>query len=153
LATAALGAALPAIVLSDTGIDPVKAVTAPMIVAAIGIILSISWYFYGSYKRIGYSEELLNALLIGTGGSSVLILIAMAGMAYLGWVTWGVFWAVIIGLAAGVIIGQATEYLLQMNINQQKVLPNKRNKDLQQLLSMDCCWNVLHLDSGCNNRS
>ena len=34
----------------------------------------------------------------------------MAGMAYAGWVTWGVFGAVVIGLAAGVIIGQATEY-------------------------------------------
>ena len=110
LATAALGAALPAIVLSDTGIDPVKAVTAPMIVAAIGIILSIVGIFMVRTKESATQKNLLNALLIGTGGSSLLILIAMAGMAYLGWVTWGVFWAVIIGLASGVIIGQATEY-------------------------------------------
>ena len=110
LATAALGAALPAIVLSDTGIDPLKAVTAPMIVAAIGIILSIVGIFMVRTKESATQKNLLNALLIGTGGSSLLILIAMAGMAYLGWVTWGVFWAVIIGLSAGVIIGQATEY-------------------------------------------
>src|SRR5665648_149921 len=45
LATAALGAALPALVLSDLNIDPIKAVTAPMIVAAIGIILSIAGIF------------------------------------------------------------------------------------------------------------
>jgi K(+)-stimulated pyrophosphate-energized sodium pump len=110
LATAALGAALPAIVLTDTGIDPIKAVTAPMIVAAIGIILSIVGIFMVRTKESATQKNLLNALLIGTGGSSILILIAMAGMAYMGWVTWGVFWAVIIGLAAGVIIGQATEY-------------------------------------------
>ncbi|MCY1719725.1 sodium-translocating pyrophosphatase [Prolixibacteraceae bacterium Z1-6] len=110
LATAALGAALPAIVLSDLNIDPIKAVTAPMIVAAIGIILSIVGIFMVRTKESATQKNLLNALLIGTGGSSLLILIAMAGMAYFGWVTWGVFWAVIIGLAAGVIIGQATEY-------------------------------------------
>ncbi|MBT6762978.1 MAG: sodium-translocating pyrophosphatase [Prolixibacteraceae bacterium] len=110
LATAALGAALPAIVLSDTGIDPIKAVTAPMIVAAIGIILSIVGIFMVRTKESATQKTLLNALLIGTGGSSVLILMAMAGMAYSGWVTWGVFGAVVIGLSAGVIIGQATEY-------------------------------------------
>lgn len=110
LATAALGAALPAIVLSDLSIDPVKAVTAPMIVAAIGIILSIVGIFMVRTKESATQKNLLNALLIGTGGSSLLILIAMAGMAYFGWVTWGVFGAVVIGLAAGVIIGQATEF-------------------------------------------
>jgi K(+)-stimulated pyrophosphate-energized sodium pump len=110
LATAALGAALPAIALVDLNIDPVKAVTAPMIVAAIGIILSIVGIFMVRTKEDATQKTLLNALLIGTGGSSVLILIAMAGMAYFGWVTWGVFGAVVIGLASGVIIGQATEY-------------------------------------------
>ncbi len=110
LATAALGAALPAIALSDSGIDPVKAVTAPMIVAAIGIILSIVGIFMVRTKETATQKNLLTALLIGTGGSSLLILVAMVGLAILGWVTWGVFWAVVIGLAAGVIIGQATEY-------------------------------------------
>ncbi len=110
LATAALGAALPALALSDLNIDPVKAVTAPMIVAAIGIILSIVGIFMVRTKESATQKNLLNALLIGTGGSSLLILVAMAGMAYAGWVTWGVFGSVVIGLAAGVIIGQATEY-------------------------------------------
>ncbi len=110
LATAALGAALPALVLSDLHIDPIKAVTAPMIVAAIGIILSIVGIFMVRTKESATQKNLLNALFIGTFGSSVLILVAMAGMAYAGWVTWGVFGSVVIGLAAGVIIGQATEY-------------------------------------------
>ncbi len=82
LATAALGAALPAIALSDLNIDPVKAVIAPMIVAAIGIILSIVGIFMVRAKESATQKNLLNALLLGTGGSSVLILVAMAGMAY-----------------------------------------------------------------------
>lgn len=110
LATAALGAALPAIALNDFGIDAEKAVVAPMMVAALGIILSIIGIFMVRTKEGATQKNLLNALFIGTFGSSILILIALTGLAYLGWITWGVFWAVVIGLAAGVIIGQATEY-------------------------------------------
>ncbi|TDN96318.1 sodium-translocating pyrophosphatase [Sunxiuqinia elliptica] len=110
LATAALGAALPAAALKVSGMQTEMAVIAPMLVAAIGIIFSILGIFMVRTKESATQKNLLNALLLGTGGSSALILIAMAGMAYVGWLTWGVFGAVVIGLAAGVIIGQATEY-------------------------------------------
>ncbi|MCG8410144.1 MAG: sodium-translocating pyrophosphatase [Bacteroidales bacterium] len=106
LATAALGAALPLV----SGIDPVKAVVAPMIVAAIGIILSIIGIYMVRTKESATQKTLLNALLLGTGGSSILILIAVAILASIGWISWGIFGAVIVGLAAGVIIGQGTEY-------------------------------------------
>ena len=110
LATAALGAALPAVALQASGMQTEMAVIAPMLVAAIGIIFSILGIFMVRTKESATQKNLLNALLLGTGGSSVLILLAMAGMAAMGWITWGVFGAVVIGLAAGVIIGQATEY-------------------------------------------
>lgn len=106
LATAALGAALPGI----AGDLQMKAVMAPMIVAAIGIILSIVGIFMVRTKESATQKNLLNALLIGTGGSSVLILVALAILAYFDWITWGIFGSVIAGLAAGVIIGQGTEY-------------------------------------------
>ncbi len=106
LATAALGAALPGLLPEAQA----QRVMAPMIVAAIGIILSILGIFMVRTKESATQKNLLNALLIGTGGSSVLILIAMAGMAYFDWVSWGVFGSVIAGLFAGVIIGQGTEY-------------------------------------------
>lgn len=106
LATAALGAALPSL----TGDQQVKAIIAPMIVAAIGILLSIAGIYMVRAKESATQKNLLNALLFGTGGSSVLILLAMAGMAAAGWVTWGVFGAVVAGLTAGVVIGQSTEY-------------------------------------------
>jgi len=106
LATACLGAALPL----STGLDQVTAVLAPMMVAAVGIILSIVGIFMVRTKEDASQKTLLNALLFGTGGSSVLILGALAIMAAVGWVTWGIFGSVVAGLAAGVIIGQGTEY-------------------------------------------
>ena len=106
LATAALGAALPLI----AGVDATKAILAPMIVAALGIILSILGIFMVRTKESATQKTLLKALLLGTGGSSVFILIAVAILAYVGWISWGIFGAVTVGLAAGVIIGQGTEY-------------------------------------------
>ena len=128
LATAALGAALPAIALSESGISAEKAVIAPMIVAAIGIILSIAGIFMVRTKESATQKNLLNALLIGTGGSSLLILAAMAAMAYAGWVTWGVFGAVVIGLAAGVIIGQATEFFTSDEYKPTKGIAKQANQ-------------------------
>jgi K(+)-stimulated pyrophosphate-energized sodium pump len=115
LATAALGAALPVLILKNKGILPgdftlIKAVIAPMIVAAAGIILSILGIFMVRAKESATQKNLLHALLLGTGGSSLLILGAVAFMAYAGWITWGIFGSVVSGLIAGVIIGQGTEY-------------------------------------------
>jgi len=106
LATAALGAALPALAAGDQ----MKVIIAPMIVAAIGILLSIAGVYMVRTKEQATQKNLLNALLLGTGGSSALILVALAAMAFSGWITWGIFGAVVAGLAAGVIIGQSTEY-------------------------------------------
>jgi K(+)-stimulated pyrophosphate-energized sodium pump len=106
LATAALGAALPDL----TGADQMKAIIAPMLVSAVGILLSIAGVYMVRTKESATQKNLLNALLLGTGGSSSLILVVLAVMAYAGWITWGVFGAVVAGLVAGVIIGQATEY-------------------------------------------
>jgi len=110
LATAALGAALPAIALEAKGMDPLMAVLAPMIVAGIGIILSIVGIFMVKCKEGATQKNLLNALLFGTLGSSVLILVALGFMANVGWITWGIFGSVVSGLVAGVLIGQLTEY-------------------------------------------
>ncbi len=110
LATAALGAALPFTALEQSGLTPVKAVTAPMIVAGMGILLSIVGIFMVRTKEDATQKNLLKSLLVGTLGSSVLILIALAIMASLDWITWGIFGSVVSGLIAGVVIGQLTEY-------------------------------------------
>lgn len=106
LATAALGAALPGI----TGEMQVKSVIAPMLVSAIGIFLSIAGVYLVRTKESATPKALLRALLLGTGGSSALILVVLAVLAAADWITWGVFGAAVSGLLAGVIIGQSTEY-------------------------------------------
>ncbi|HOK67068.1 MAG TPA: sodium-translocating pyrophosphatase [Anaerohalosphaeraceae bacterium] len=110
LATAALGAALPAAALQIKGVSQLMAVLAPLIVAGIGIVLSIVGIFMVRCKEGASQKNLLRALLLGTGSSSALILIALLIMAWLGMITWGIFGSVVAGLIAGVIIGQVTEY-------------------------------------------
>ncbi|MBN2450560.1 MAG: sodium-translocating pyrophosphatase [Lentisphaeria bacterium] len=107
LATAALGAALPATArMAGAG-----AVTAPMIVAGIGIALSIIGIFAVRCNDDKASMlTLLKALRLGTWGSSGLIVVMCAVLAGLQVITWGVFGAVVAGLAAGVVIGYSTEY-------------------------------------------
>ena len=110
LSTAALGAAVAA----STGIDGQQAinyVTAPMVVAGIGTLCSIIGMLFVRCKDDNASQKsLLRSLLTGTLGSSVLVLAALAVLAKVGYISWGIFGSVIAGLAAGVIIGQATEY-------------------------------------------
>jgi K(+)-stimulated pyrophosphate-energized sodium pump len=106
LATAALGAALPL----AAGMDQIQAVIAPMIVSAIGVFLSIAGVYLVRTKESATPRALLSALLLGTGGSSALILVVLAIMAFAGMITWGVFGSAVAGLLAGVIIGQSTEY-------------------------------------------
>ena len=106
LSTAALGAALPLLSANDQ----IRAIVSPMIVAGVGILLSIAGVYMVRTKEQATQKNLLNALLLGTGGSSALILVAVGILAYMGWISWGVFGAVVAGLIAGVIIGQSTEY-------------------------------------------
>jgi len=113
LATAALGAAVGAHHLSvGTGTvdDAIGLVTAPMVVAGVGTLLSIVGMFMVRCKDGATQKNLLKALLTGTLGSSILIVLVLAGMWHLDMISGGIVLSVISGLAAGVIIGQATEY-------------------------------------------
>jgi K(+)-stimulated pyrophosphate-energized sodium pump len=108
LATAALGA-------SAFYINPemqTKAIFAPMLIAAGGIILSIIGIFVVRTKEGAGMKELLKSLGIGVHFSSVLIALFTF---FILWVlqidNWlGVSFSVLTGLAAGIIIGQSTEY-------------------------------------------
>ena len=102
-------AALTPTVQPDTT-EATKLVLAPMIVAGIGIILSIIGIGFVRCKEGATQKQLLRSLLTGTLGSSILILVALVFLEYMGFITWGVFGSVVAGLFAGVIIGQGTEY-------------------------------------------
>jgi len=110
LAAAALGAALSTNILASRGMDPLKAVLAPSVVAGLGTVLSIFGIFVVRCKEDASQKNLLRALLTGTLTSSILVVVAMAVLAMIGWISWGIFGAVVVGLVAGVLIGQFTEY-------------------------------------------
>ena len=110
LATAALGAA--AFIGSGDTEMQFKAVIAPMLIAAIGIILSIIGIFSVHTRENATMKELLKALSTGTNLSSSLIVIGTFLILWLlgldNWVN--ISLAVVVGLLVGVIIGQSTEY-------------------------------------------
>ena len=108
LSTAALGATA----FAASGEMQMKAVVAPMIIAAVGIFLSLAGIFMVRTKEEATMKDLLKSLSLGTNFSAVLIAIATFVILYLlGIENWlGISFSVISGLAAGVIIGQATEY-------------------------------------------
>ena len=108
LSTAALGATAFAM----NGDMQLRAVIAPMIIAAIGIFLSLIGIFLVRTKEGATMKELLHSLGLGTNVSAVLIAVATFVILYLlGIDNWlGLSFSVISGLVAGVVIGQATEY-------------------------------------------
>lgn len=109
LSTAALGATAFA---ASSGDMQLKAVIAPMLIAAVGVFLSLFGIFLVRTKEGATMKDLLHALGLGTNTAAVLIAAVSFLILYLlGLENWlGVSFSVIVGLAAGVIIGQATEY-------------------------------------------
>lgn len=110
LSTAALGAT--AFASSTAEGMQLKAVIAPMIIAAVGVFLSLLGIFLVRTKDGASMKDLLHSLGLGTNTAAILIAIVTFPILYaLGIENWvGVSFSVLSGLAAGVIIGQATEY-------------------------------------------
>ena len=108
LSTAALGATA----FAFNPVMQIKSVIAPMVIAAVGIFLSLFGIFLVRTKEGATMKQLLRSLGVGTNISAALIAVASFAILYLlgidNWV--GVSFSVVTGLLAGVIIGQATEY-------------------------------------------
>lgn len=109
LATAALGAAA----FASQGADAQKqAIFAPMLIAAVGVLLSLIGIFSVKTGEEVSVKKLLRSLNMGTNLSALLIALATFGILYLlkmeNWV--GISFSVVIGLVVGIIIGQSTEY-------------------------------------------
>ncbi len=115
LSTAALGATAFAL----NGDMQLRAVIAPMIIAAVGIFLSLIGIFLVRTKEGATMKDLLHSLGVGTNVSACLIAIATFIILYLlGIENWlGMSFSVISGLIAGVIIGQATEFYTSQSYN------------------------------------
>ncbi|MEM6910881.1 MAG: sodium-translocating pyrophosphatase [Verrucomicrobiota bacterium] len=108
LAAAALGAAA---FVGDPSMQ-IKAVAAPMILAGLGILLSVIGVYLVTTKEGATQKQLLGSLGKGVNVSSALIIAASAGaLALLGLDNlWGIWGAVVAGLITGIVIGRATEF-------------------------------------------
>lgn len=108
LATAALGAAA----FLSNPVMQFKAVLAPMLIAASGILLSIIGIFLVKTKEGASQKQLLGALSRGVNVSSFLIVIlSFFTLRLLGIDNAiGIWGAIVIGLVVGIVIGKATEY-------------------------------------------
>jgi len=107
VATAALGVAA----FGRLGLG-LQSVTIPMVMAAVGVMASIIGTFFVKTKEKACQGTLLTALRRGVFSSSIIVAIVsffvvkyILGMQYI-----GVYWAVLSGLVAGVLIGLSTEY-------------------------------------------
>ena len=89
-----------------------QAMALPMIIAAIGIVCSILGTFLVKTKEGATQKNLLKALSRGTNFSAILIAIISFPLVYfiLGKDNWMLYFAILAGLVAGVLIGQSTEY-------------------------------------------
>ncbi len=122
LATSALGAA--AYLLSGDEVMQYKAVIAPMLIAAVGILLSILGIFCVRTKEDASMKNLLGALSLGTNLSSLLIVGAtflilwLLGLDNWQWISC----SVIVGLLVGIVIGRSTEYYTSQSYKPTKKL-------------------------------
>ncbi|MBQ3710530.1 MAG: sodium-translocating pyrophosphatase [Bacteroidales bacterium] len=118
LATMALGASAFAAYAQTNPIMQYKAVFAPMLIAAVGVLLSLIGIFLVRTKENAGMKQLLGALGRGTNTAAVLIGIATFGIMYVMFkdnpvnvnMWWQISLSVVVGLLAGVIIGKSTEY-------------------------------------------
>ncbi|MBO7622529.1 MAG: sodium/proton-translocating pyrophosphatase, partial [Bacteroidales bacterium] len=109
LATMALGASA----FFNDGVDvQMRAIMAPMLIAAIGVVLSILGIYAVRTKEGASLKDLMGSLSRGTNLSAVLIPVLAFGvfkvLGFPNW--WKLALSVLSGLLAGVIIGKVTEY-------------------------------------------
>ena len=122
LATSALGAAA---FMAGGDVDmQFKAVIAPMLIAAVGILLSILGIFSVRTKEDAGMKDLLNSLSVGTNLSSALIVVAtfliLWALQIDNWLN--ISFAVVIGLLVGIVIGRSTEYYTSQSYRPTQLL-------------------------------
>ena len=118
IGTMVLGAAFVTIPAFQASFDGLGAIYLPLVLAAVGIVMSIIGTFFVKVKDGGDPQSALN---IGEFGSAGLMVVAsyfiidqmlpetwmFRGVEY---TSMGVFWATIAGLVAGLLVGKVTEY-------------------------------------------
>ena len=107
-----VGSIISACALGVTAFGGFSAMALPLLLATIGVLCSIVGTFLVRTKEGASQKQLLRALSRGTNFSAIVIAIVAFPLVYfvLGKENWTIYFAVLAGLFAGVLIGQATEY-------------------------------------------
>ena len=120
-------AALGVAAFSGNGDMQFKAMAIPMIMAALGIVCSIIGTFFVRTGEKTEQKLLLKALSRGTNLSAILIAAAAFPLIWfiLGESYYPLYFAVLAGLIAGVLIGKSTEYFTSDSYKPTKKLAGK----------------------------
>ncbi len=118
IGTMVLGAIYATLPEFQGAFDGLGAVYLPLVLAAVGIVMSILGTFFVRVKDGGNPQTALNIGEFGSAGlmlvASYFIIIEMLPETWVdGGITYtsmGVFWATIAGLVAGLLVGKVTEY-------------------------------------------
>ena len=107
-----VGSIISACALGVAAFRGIEAMALPMLIAAIGVVCSIFGTFLVRTKEGASQKQLLRALSKGTNFSAICIAVLSFPLVYfiLGKENWAIYFAILAGLVAGVLIGQATEY-------------------------------------------
>ena len=119
--------ALGVAAFSGSGEMQFKAMAIPMIMAALGILCSIIGTFFVRTGEKTEQKLLLKALSRGTNLAAILIAAAAFPLIYfiLGAEHWTMYFAVLAGLIAGVLIGKSTEYFTSDSYKPTRNLASK----------------------------
>ena len=156
LASAALGAAAVASA-HGTPEQGLQMVMAPMIIGAVGAILSVLGIFIVRTKQGATQSQLMAALNRGINFSGVLIALAAAGVLYLlGIENWlGLWGSIVIGLVVGILIGKVTEYYTSFEYKPVKfIAENATTGPATVIISgigvgmISTCWPVIFIVLG-----
>ena len=164
LASAALGAAATATLVAQGNLaadgaygEGLKMVMAPMVIGAVGAILSVLGIFIVRTKQGATQSQLMAALNRGINFSGVLIALAAAGVLYLlhieNWL--GLWGSIVIGLVVGILIGKVTEYYTSFEYKPVKfIAENATTGPATVIISgigvgmISTCWPVIFIVLG-----
>ncbi len=90
----------------------IKGMALPLLIAALGVLFSVIGTFFVRTKEGADQKQLLSALSRGTNFSAILIALSSFPLVWfvLGKEYYTLYFAILAGLIAGVLIGKATEY-------------------------------------------
>ncbi|MBO4342811.1 MAG: sodium-translocating pyrophosphatase [Clostridia bacterium] len=107
-----VGSIISSCALGVSAFKSFGAMALPLCIAAVGVLCSVIGTFLVRTKEGASQKQLLSALSKGTNFSAILIAVVSFPLVYfiLGKDCWHIYFAILSGLIAGVLIGRSTEY-------------------------------------------